>query len=171
MSDAIHDVREEERPEKLLAQLHQRTRSIEGHWTARSRKSCALATARGILGFAERYSQQECWDDVTQAERLLIGSPVLKELKERIRGIDAEYEECDTVWYLAGRFVRAIHLCNGVIDLSLVCSMPIHTIFQRSASRKRPFVKPLQPFRRRLCICRMFRFPGALLWCHWDPLF
>ncbi|KAK9785591.1 hypothetical protein WJX73_004453 [Symbiochloris irregularis] len=37
-----------------------------------------------------------------QAERLLAGSPVLKELKLRLQGIEKEYHELDTVWFMAG---------------------------------------------------------------------
>lgn len=36
-------------------------------------------------------------------EELLAGSPVVGQIKERLAGIKKEYEELDTVWYLAGR--------------------------------------------------------------------
>lgn len=37
-----------------------------------------------------------------QAEALLAGSPVLAQINQRLEGIAREYEELDTVWYLAG---------------------------------------------------------------------
>ncbi|GMH40672.1 hypothetical protein BSKO_08576 [Bryopsis sp. KO-2023] len=37
-----------------------------------------------------------------EVERLFAGSPLLPELKSRVEGIKKEYQECDTVWYLAG---------------------------------------------------------------------
>jgi hypothetical protein len=40
--------------------------------------------------------------DAGQVEDLLAGSPIVGQIKERIRGIRKEYEELDTVWYLSG---------------------------------------------------------------------
>ena len=37
-----------------------------------------------------------------QVETLLAGSPVLKQIQQRLEGIAREYEELDTVWYLSG---------------------------------------------------------------------
>ncbi|PRW57651.1 3-oxoacyl-[acyl-carrier] synthase chloroplastic isoform A [Chlorella sorokiniana] len=41
------------------------------------------------------------WEE-GQVEELLAGSPVVGEIQERLRGIRKEFEELDTVWYLAG---------------------------------------------------------------------
>lgn len=41
------------------------------------------------------------WPD-EEVGRLLQGSPVVEEVRDRKAGILQEYEECDTVWYLAG---------------------------------------------------------------------
>ncbi|KAI7838734.1 hypothetical protein COHA_007530 [Chlorella ohadii] len=41
------------------------------------------------------------WEE-GQVEELLAGSPVVGEIQERLRGISKEFEELDTVWYLAG---------------------------------------------------------------------
>ncbi|EFN55628.1 hypothetical protein CHLNCDRAFT_57818 [Chlorella variabilis] len=41
------------------------------------------------------------WDE-GQAAELLAGSPVVGEIEARLQGIRKEYEELDTVWYLAG---------------------------------------------------------------------
>ena len=41
------------------------------------------------------------WEE-GQAESLLAGSPVIGQIKERIKGIRKESEELDTVWYMSG---------------------------------------------------------------------
>ena len=41
------------------------------------------------------------WEE-GQAESLLAGSPVIGQIKERIKGIRKEFEELDTVWYMSG---------------------------------------------------------------------
>ncbi|KAL4522696.1 hypothetical protein Ndes2437A_g07455 [Nannochloris sp. 'desiccata'] len=40
--------------------------------------------------------------DAGQVEDLLGGSPIVAQIKERLKGIRKEYEELDTVWYLSG---------------------------------------------------------------------
>ena len=39
---------------------------------------------------------------------LLEGSPVVGMVRERLKGIEREYAELDTVWYMAG---EPLHLC------------------------------------------------------------
>lgn len=41
------------------------------------------------------------WEE-GQAEELLAGSPVIGQIKERLKGIRKEFEELDTVWYMSG---------------------------------------------------------------------
>ena len=41
-------------------------------------------------------------------ESLLEGSPVVAMVKERLKGIEREYAELDTVWYMAGEH---LHVC------------------------------------------------------------
>lgn len=42
----------------------------------------------------------------SEIEEYLKGSPVVEMIKERLRGIEREYSELDTVWYLAGSLFR-----------------------------------------------------------------
>ena len=41
-------------------------------------------------------------------DSLLEGSPVVGMVKERLKGIEREYAELDTVWYMAG---GRLHAC------------------------------------------------------------
>lgn len=41
------------------------------------------------------------WEE-GEAETLLAGSPVIGQIKERLKGIRKEFEELDTVWYMSG---------------------------------------------------------------------
>lgn len=41
-----------------------------------------------------------------QVDDLLAGSPVVGQIKERLRGIQKEYEELDTVWYMSGSLFK-----------------------------------------------------------------
>ncbi|CAK0782675.1 hypothetical protein CVIRNUC_005870 [Coccomyxa viridis] len=45
------------------------------------------------------------WED-HQVQEYLAGSPLIGEIKERLKGIEREYEELDTVWYLAGSLFK-----------------------------------------------------------------
>lgn len=45
------------------------------------------------------------WDD-GQVEELLAGSPVVGQIQERLKGIEKEYNELDTVWFMAGSLFK-----------------------------------------------------------------
>ncbi|CAL5228874.1 g12088 [Coccomyxa viridis] len=46
------------------------------------------------------------WED-EQVQEYLAGSPLIGEIKERLKGIEREYDELDTVWYLAGSLFKS----------------------------------------------------------------
>jgi len=41
-----------------------------------------------------------------EVDELLAGSPVVGQIKERLRGIEKEYQELDTVWYMSGSLFK-----------------------------------------------------------------
>ncbi|DBA98606.1 TPA: hypothetical protein ACH3X1_014399 [Trebouxia sp. C0004] len=45
------------------------------------------------------------WEE-GQVESLLAGSPVVNMVKDRLKGIEKEYQELDTVWFMAGSLFR-----------------------------------------------------------------
>ncbi|KAK9830198.1 hypothetical protein WJX72_010243 [[Myrmecia] bisecta] len=45
------------------------------------------------------------WDD-GEVERFLAGSPVVALVKERLKGVQREYQELDTVWFMAGSLFK-----------------------------------------------------------------
>lgn len=41
------------------------------------------------------------WDE-GQVETFLAGSPLVQQVAQRVQGIEREYNELDTVWFMAG---------------------------------------------------------------------
>ena len=48
-----------------------------------------------------------------QVDNYLAGSPVIAQVKERLAGIEREYKELDTVWYMSGSLFNNYSLAHG----------------------------------------------------------
>lgn len=75
---------------------YEKKRGEEGCWY-RFIKELDRMQGRGSQGA----NSPLLWEE-GEVQTLLAGSPVVKEIETRLQGIQKEYEELDTVWYLAG---------------------------------------------------------------------
>ena len=77
--------------------LLQKKKGPEGEWSPFIKELDRIG-GRGPQGATK---SPLLWEE-GQAESLLAGSPVIGQIKERIKGIRKEFEELDTVWYMSG---------------------------------------------------------------------